>query len=349
MLLHLQSYDNTIHYCPSKEMALPDTLSWLSPHPGPNILIDIAIHHACLSPERKEAFQQAFVSDPEMHTLANMIITGWPNNIKVVPCLLCPHWQQQETLTIEDGLVLHGEVLVIPPSERERILQQLHQFHQGTTKAQLFTCGCVFWPDINKATEEAVWQCETCNWFQAQNAAVPLIPMPTPSHPWQMCAMDIFTLEGIGYLMCGNFQSKMILVQHLPSSQSNTVKVVSLLKEIFSECRIPKVLHSDNSPQYVSAQFTEFYTSWGITHETSSPHYPQSNGYAEACMKSVKHAVKHAKYSSANPQLTLLVHQATPIDAKLLSPAKLLYQCQIRTTIPARICNTNLAALQIYE
>ena len=71
-------------------MALPNTLSQFSPHPGPDIPLDIAIHHACLSPERKEAFQQAFVSNPEIHALANMIITGWPDNIKAVPPLLCP-------------------------------------------------------------------------------------------------------------------------------------------------------------------------------------------------------------------------------------------------------------------
>ena len=91
MLLHLQGYDYTIRYHPSKEMVLPDTPSWFSPCPGLNILLDISIHHACLSPERKEAFQQAFVSKPEMHALTNMIITGWPNDIKVVPCMLCPY------------------------------------------------------------------------------------------------------------------------------------------------------------------------------------------------------------------------------------------------------------------
>ena len=167
MLLHLQGYNYTINYYPSKEMALPDTLSRVSPHPGPDIPLDIAIHHACLSPERKEAFQQVFVSNPKMHTVTNMIITGWPNDIKIVPCPLCPYWQHQETLTVEDGLVLCWETLIIPLSERERILQQLHQFHQGTTKAQLFMHGCVFWLGINKAIEEAVWQCETCTWSQA--------------------------------------------------------------------------------------------------------------------------------------------------------------------------------------
>ena len=307
MLLHLQGYDYTICYYPSKEMVLPNTISQFSPHPGPDILLDIAIHHACLSPERKEPFQQAFVSNPEMHTLTNMIITGWPDNIKVVPHPLCPYWQHRETLTMEDSLVLCGEALIVPPSKRERVLQQLHHFHQGTTKAQLFACGCVFWLGINKAIEEAIQQCETCTWFQAQNAAAPLILMPTLSCPWQMCTMDIFTLEGTYYLICSDFYSKIILIQHLPSGQSNTVNVVSLLKEMFPEHGISKVLYSNNGPQYASVQFTEFCTSMGITHETSSPHYPISNGFAEACVKSVRHALQHAKYSGANPQLTLLV------------------------------------------
>ena len=202
MLLCLQGYYYTIHYCPGKEMTLPDTLSWFSPCPWPNIPLGIAIHHACLSPERKEAFQQVFVSDPRMHALASMIITGWPDDIKVVPCPLCLYWQHRETLTVEDGLILCGEGLIVHPSEWERILQQLHQFHQGTTKAQLFACGCVFWLGINKAIEEAVQQCDTCTWFQAQNAAAPLTLTPTPSHPWQMCTTDIFTLEGTDYLIC---------------------------------------------------------------------------------------------------------------------------------------------------
>ena len=128
------------------------------------------------------------------------------------------------------------------------MLHQLHQFHQGTTKAQLFAHGCVFWPGINKAIEEVVWQCEACTQLQSQNAAAPLTLMPTPSHPWQMCATDIFTQEGVNYLICSDFYSKMILIQHLPSGQSNTVKVVSLLKEMFLEHGISEVFRSDQQP-----------------------------------------------------------------------------------------------------
>ena len=173
--------------------------------------------------------------------------------------------------------------------------------------------------------------------------------MPTPSCPWQMCTIDIFAQEGVDYLICSDIYSKMILIWHLPSGQSNTTKVILLLKEMFSEHRIPEVLHSDNGPQYASGHFADFCTSWGITHETSSPHYPQSNGLEEACVKSVKHALQHTKYSSANLQLTLLALWATPINAKLPSPAKLQYQCQLRTTIPLKICNTDPVALHICE
>ena len=164
-----------------------------------------------------------------------------------------------------------------------------------------------------------------------------------------MCATDIFTLEGIDHLVVGDFYSKMILVQCLPLGQSNANKVISLLKDMFSEHGIPEVLRSDNGPQYASGQFTDFCLSWGITHETSSPHYPQSNGFAKACIKSVKHALQQSKYSSADPHLALLALQATPIHTKLPSPAELLYQWQLRTTIPSKICNSDPSAIQVCE
>ena len=149
----------------------------------PNIPLYIAIHHVHLSTDQKEAFQQAFMGDAEMHALTDLIITSWPDDIKQVPHPLHPYWQHHETLTVEDGLVLHGEALIVHPSERERILHKLHQFHQEITKSHLLICGCIFWPGIN--TEEVVHQCETCTQFQVQNAATPLTPTPTPYCPRQ--------------------------------------------------------------------------------------------------------------------------------------------------------------------
>ena len=216
-------------------------------------------------------------------------------------------------------------------------------------KSQLLACGSFFRPGINKAIEEVVSQCETCTQFQSQNAVAPLTPTPTPSHPWQMCATDIFMLEGIDHLVVGDFYSKMIFVWCLPPSQSNANKVVSLLKEMFSEHGIPEVLRSDNGPQYASAQFADFCIAWGISHKTSRLHNLHYNGFAEACVKSAKHALQQAKYSGADPHLALLALWAMPIDSQLRSPAELLYQCRLRTTILAKICNSDPSAIHVHE
>ena len=124
-------------------------------------------------------------------------------------------------------------------------------------KSQLLVHGSFFWPGINKAIEE-VASVKPAPGSRARILQHPS-PTPTPSHPWQMCATDIFTLEGVDHLVVGNFYLKMIFIRCLPPSQSNTNKVISLLKEMFSEHDIPKVLRSDNGPQYVSAQLSWAY------------------------------------------------------------------------------------------
>ena len=88
MMLCLQGYNFTIHYHPGKEMVIPDMLSQFSLQPDPDLPLDIAIHHAHIMPNCKEAFQQAFINDPEMHALANLTITGWSKDIKEVPDIM---------------------------------------------------------------------------------------------------------------------------------------------------------------------------------------------------------------------------------------------------------------------
>ena len=34
-------------------------------------------------------------------------------------------------MTIEDGLILRGEALIIPPSERGKVLESIHEGHLG--------------------------------------------------------------------------------------------------------------------------------------------------------------------------------------------------------------------------
>ena len=55
-------------------MALPNALSRYHPQPGPEISMDIAIHHTHLTTKQKTSFQDAIATDPELSTLSQMII-----------------------------------------------------------------------------------------------------------------------------------------------------------------------------------------------------------------------------------------------------------------------------------
>ena len=64
--------------------------------------------------------------------------------------------------------------------------------------------------------------------------------------------------------------------------------IVNVLREFFCDTAVPTILYSDNGPQMDSHKFAHFLTQWGVNHVTSSPHFPQSNGYAEASVKAMK-------------------------------------------------------------
>ena len=158
-----------------------------------------------------------------------------------------------------------------------------------------------------------------------------------------------FHIDGVDYYILADFCSKVILVPNLPEGQSNSAKVTHILEEWFCDHGTPEALCTDNGPQYASAAFACCSIEWGFTHETSSQHYPQSNGFAESCVKIVKHTLQHAKYSGVNPRIALQYIKATLVDAKLCSPPQMLYNCKIHTTIPSRIHNADLAALQAQD
>ena len=68
-------------------------------------------------------------------------------------------------MTVEDGIILRGEAILVPPAERGEILKQIHKGHQGITKSQIRACNCVYWPGINKDIQCMIEACETCQRF----------------------------------------------------------------------------------------------------------------------------------------------------------------------------------------
>ncbi len=106
-------------------------------------------------------------------------------------------------------------------------------------------------------------------------------------------------------------------MDELKDMRSHTT--IETLKAQLSRHGIPATLRTDNGTQYSSEEFKDFCESYGISHKTSSPHTPHSNGEA-------KHAVKTVKRlwcKAPDKHLALMDYRTTPLEPVGLSPAQL--------------------------
>ena len=113
------------------------------------------------------------------------------------------------------------------------------------------------------------------------------------------------------------------------------VKMLTSIQSSFKEHGIPSKLVTDNGSQYISAAFQEFSQNYGFTHVTSSPLYPQSDGFSERTVQTVKDLLHKCKESGQDPHLAMLCLRSTPISHDLPSPAELLDGRVYQTNLPA--------------
>ena len=114
--------------------------------------------------------------------------------------------------------------------------------------------------------------------------------------------------------------------------------VISALREYFTRTAVPNVLWSHGGPQLVSLKFETFLREWEVEHRVSSPTYPQSNGKAEAAVKSIKKLIRRSTKQRGLGEdklaRALLQYGNTPCVKDGLSPAQKLYGHLVQDTLP---------------
>ncbi|UYV81475.1 K02A2.6-like, partial [Cordylochernes scorpioides] len=118
------------------------------------------------------------------------------------------------------------------------------------------------------------------------------------------------------------------LLQNLTAQE-----VISRLKSIFARHGTPETVRSDNGPQFqkvLGSEFSKFSKEWSFKHITSSPKFPQSNGFIEAIIKNIKQSFKKEE----DCYLTLQAYRTMPLESGY-SPAELLMGRRLRTSVPA--------------
>lgn len=144
--------------------------------------------------------------------------------------------------------------------------------------------------------------------------------------------MDLFHLKGKSYIVGVDYYSNYPEVCLLKDLHCDTV--ISHIKCMFAHFGIPKVVISNNGPQFSSIVFKAFAKEWDFEHVTSSPEHPKSNGMAESAVKIVKKIFKKAYQQNEDPYLALLAHRSTPSTNDTKAPAEKLFGRPLRNNLP---------------
>ena len=67
---------------------------------------------------------------------------------------------------------------------------------------------------------------------------------------------------------------------------------------VFATHSLPRKVVTDNGPSFTSEEFRAFMSDNGITHVTTAPYHPLSNGLAERAVHTVKRGLKATKGDS---------------------------------------------------
>ena len=103
---------------------------------------------------------------------------------------------------------------------------------------------------------------------------------------------------------------------------------------VFTELGRPFILRSDNGPCYSSREFHNFLSFYQVDHIASSPHYPQSNGFAEALVGITKKLMEKSLKEGKLWNYGLLQYRTTPISFTLPSPLEMLTGRRPCSTLP---------------
>ena len=89
----------------------------------------------------------------------------------------------------------------------------------------------------------------------------------------------MFHWKRMDFLIVADVFSKYFLLRKMPNSTS--AAICAELSMIVTELDLPHIIRSDNGPCYNSKEFQQFLQHYSITHQTSSPNHPRSNGFVE--------------------------------------------------------------------
>ena len=183
-VLRALKYDITVKYVTGAGVPIADALSRVSPQlASPNQLPQLDVHHVTktipATAARLQQIREETANDLILSKLLEVVHNGWPDKREKCPQVLHDYWNFREELTIEDGILLKGNRIIIPTTLRQEMLNIVHHGHLGQEKCLLRARTSIYWPGITKDIINTVKECDPCKRHQNMQQKEPIL-QPEP-------------------------------------------------------------------------------------------------------------------------------------------------------------------------
>ena len=237
LIMRSNRYAFELTWAKGSSLLIADTLSRAA-------ICNIASSEPGLTKERSnipdamlEKLRAQTSKDDDMQVLIGIIKRGWPEEKSELPPSARPYFDFRETMSIENGLIVRGEKVIVPKAMRGEIKRRLHAAHLSTDSMLRRARRTVFWPGIVAEIKQMADACETCQQSKPRNQKETLVQHETGQQPWEKVGSDIFKIIGRHYLVVDYFSS-FIEVDYLPTSASDTV--IQKMKAHFVHSTYPR-------------------------------------------------------------------------------------------------------------
>ncbi|XP_018342708.1 PREDICTED: uncharacterized protein LOC108748832 [Trachymyrmex septentrionalis] len=329
--IFLRGFNFTIEYRKSEQNANADCLSRLpiSGEPETNDVVDLyyvnTIGSLLITPTKLRA---EFQKDKELQKVANALCNG-------KTLTHADTWGIDPIeFSLECDILVRNHMIVIPTTLRKEVLQELHSGHFGMTKMKGLAREHCWWSGITRDIETVVKDCVECNTVANAPKVAEKHVWETPTAPFVRWHIDFAHKDNTTFFICVDAFTKWPEVYIVPNML--TEPTIDICKEIFSRFGLPNVVVSDNGPTFTSQLFQQFLRTYGITHKTSAPFHPASNGQAERYVQTIKRALQKmptGKNLHSSLQTILFQYRTMPHAVTGIPPAELVFNRKIRANL----------------
>ena len=257
-------------------------------------------------------------ADPTQALAYDFTLNGWHDSRRCIPITAQRYWDQHDEPSTDHWIPMKGPRIVIPISQWEQTLHNLHTGHHEIQAMPHTARNTVYWPGIYVEIEDFTHRCPACLAIKPHNKWEPLLPHAIPDGPWLLISTDFFEFDGKKYLLIIDYFRKNPFISKMRSTAAETT--INKFKDIFAIEGTTKTLITDNGLPFKSGDFAQFCQQWNLQHITGTPNYPQSDGQAEWTVQIVKQKMASYKQDGQDWKQVLLQLRATPLIRNYPAP-----------------------------